>query len=165
MQSPAKRISFLSLAVALGMVLSYIEAVIPVFFGIPGMKPGFSNILVVFLLYSTGWKDALFVNFTRIVLTGILFGNPFSIVYSLAGALLSLAAMLLTKRCGMFSAYGVSMAGGAFHNIGQIIVALILVENYRIILYLPPLLLSGCVTGYIVAFIAVMLLKRKKDIN
>ncbi len=137
---------------------------IPAFFGVPGMKPAFSNILVVFLLYSFGWKEALAVNFLRIVLTGFLFGNPFSIIYSLAGALVSFIAMILLKKTGLFSVYGVSMAGGIFHNVGQIIIAMILVENYHIILYLPPLMISGCITGLLVGFLSVNLIKRLGNI-
>ncbi len=141
-------------------MLSYVEALLPVFYGVPGMKPGLSNILVVFLLYTFGWKEALAVNILRIILTGILFGNPFSIVYSMSGVLVSFVIMLILKRTDIFSCYGVSMAGGVFHNIGQMIVAVILVENYRIILYLPALLISGCITGFFVGFFSVILIKR-----
>ncbi len=152
--------AYLAISVALGMMLSYVEAMLPVFFGIPGMKPGLSNILVVFFLYTLGWKAAIAVNILRIILTGILFGNPFSIVYSLSGALLSFAVMTLLKRSSLFSVYGVSMAGGVFHNIGQMIIAALLVENYHIILYLPPLLICGLVTGFLVGFLAATLVKR-----
>ncbi len=160
MQSRGRMTAYLAISVALGMMLSYVEALLPVFFGVPGMKPGLSNILVVFLLYTFGWKAALDVNITRIILSGILFGNPFSIIYSLAGALSSFAVMILLKRFSFFSVYGVSMAGGVCHNIGQIAVAMLLVENYRIILYLPPLLISGCFTGFLVGLISAGLLIR-----
>ena len=164
MQSPGKRIAFLALFTALGMILSYVEALIPVFFGVPGMKPGFCNILIVFLLYAYGGKEALSVNILRIILTGMLFGNPYSIAYSLAGGVVSFAVMSLLKRTGIYSLYGVSMAGGVSHNIAQIMVAVFLVENYRIILYLPPLLIGGCITGFIIAFLSSVLLIRLKGI-
>ncbi len=162
MQSQSRRTAFLAISVALGMILSYVEALIPVFFGVPGMKAGLCNILVVFLLYRFGWKEALGVNIIRILLTGILFGNPFSIVYSLSGALLSFIVMIIIKRTGLFSVYGVSMAGGIFHNIGQVAAAIFLVENYRIILYLPPLLICGTITGLFVGALAAVLIKRIK---
>jgi len=160
MQSRGRMTAYLAMSVALGMMLSYVEALLPVFLGVPGMKPGLSNILVVFLLYTLGWKTAIAVNILRIILTGILFGNPFSIAYSLSGALVSFVIMILLRKTSRFSVYGVSMAGGVFHNIGQIMIAMILVENYRIILYLPPLLLCGCLTGFLVAFLAAAILKR-----
>ena len=160
MQSRGRMTAYLAMSVALGMMLSYVEAMLPVFFGVPGMKPGLSNILVVFLLYTLGWKAAIAVNILRIILTGILFGNPFSIAYSLSGALVSFVIMILLRKTSRFSVYGVSMAGGVFHNVWQIIIAMILVENYRIILYLPPLLLCGCLTGFLVAFLAAAILKR-----
>ena len=160
MRSPGKRVAFLSVLTALGMILSYLEALIPVFYGVPGMKAGLGNILVVFLLYTLGRRDALIVNLLRISLTALLFGNPYSFVYSLCGAALSFAVMVFLKEQDFFSCYGVSMAGGIAHNIGQIIVALFLVENYRIILYLPFLVISGCITGAGIAFIAAMVIKR-----
>ncbi len=165
MLSPGRKIAFLSVLTALGMILSYLEALLPVFFGVPGMKAGLGNILVVFLLYSYGWKEALTVNLLRIALTSLLFGSPYSFAYSLAGALLSFMVMVILKRTGLFSCYGVSMAGGVFHNTGQIITAVFLVENYRIVLYLPPLLISGCITGLFIGFIAVIMLKRMRNVS
>ena len=160
MRSPGKRIAFLAMLTALGMILSYIETFIPVLYGVPGMKAGLGNILVVFLLYIYGSKEALVVNILRITLTALLFGNLYSLAYSLAGAALSFAVMVIIKESDFLSCYGVSMAGGIAHNIGQIIVALFLVENYRIILYLPILVISGCITGAGIAFIAANVIKR-----
>ena len=165
MPSPGKRIAFLSILTALGMVLSYLEALIPVIFGVPGMKAGLGNILVVFLLYKYSRKDALIVNLLRISLTAVLFGNLYSLAYSLAGAALSFALMVVLKKTGIFSCYGVSMAGGMAHNLGQILIALFLVENYRIILYLPILLITGCITGAGIAFIAVRVIRRTEGIQ
>lgn len=160
MQSPGKRTALLGISVGLGMMLTYLEANLPVFMGVPGMKPGFSNILVVFILYVSGWKEALLVNFVRIMLSGLLFGNPFSIIYSLSGAAVSFIAMCVLKRSGIFSCYGVSMTGGIFHNAGQIIAAIFLVENYRIILYLPILIVTGCATGLLTGFLSAAMIKR-----
>ena len=160
MRSAGSKIAFLSLCTTLGLILSYIEAIIPVFFGVPGMKPGFSNILVVFLIYRYGVKEALMVNLLRIILSGLLFGNPYSIAYSLAGGLLSLLGMVLIKRSSLFSVYGVSMAGGMLHNIAQVTVAVFLVSNYKVYLYLPVLLITGCITGFIVGLMAAVMVKR-----
>lgn len=160
MQSRGRKTAFLALSVTLGLILSYVEALIPVFVGVPGIKPGLSNILVVFLLYRYGLKEAVSVNLLRILIAGILFGNPFSIVYSLSGAVFAIIGIALLKRTGMFSVYGVSMAGGMLHNAGQILVAAFIVENYNIVLYLPVLIVSGCITGFIVGFIGGVIIKR-----
>lgn len=160
MQSRGKKIAFLAISVTLGLILSYVEALIPVFAGVPGMKPGLSNILIVFLLFRYGIAEAATVNLLRILIAGILFGNPFSIVYSLSGAVFAIIGMALLKRTGMFSVYGVSMAGGMLHNAGQILVATFIVENYNIVLYLPVLIVSGCITGFIVGFIGGVIIKR-----
>ena len=163
MQSQGRKTAFLAISVTLGLILSYVEALIPVFAGVPGMKIGLSNILVVFLLYKYGTIEALTVNVLRIIIAGILFGNPFSIVYSLAGAFLSMAGMVTLKKTDVLSVYGVSMAGGMLHNMGQIFVAAFIVENYHIYLYLPVLIVTGCVTGLFVGFIGVVLIKRVYD--
>ncbi|MCR5024328.1 MAG: Gx transporter family protein [Lachnospiraceae bacterium] len=160
MQWQGKKTAFLALSVTLGLILSYVEALIPVFAGVPGMKPGLSNILIVFLLFRYGIAEAATVNLLRILIAGILFGNPFSIVYSLSGAVFAIIGMALLKRTGMFSVYGVSMAGGMLHNAGQILVAAFIVENYNIVLYLPVLIVSGCITGFIVGFIGGVIIKR-----
>lgn len=160
MQSRGRKTAFLALSVTLGLILSYVEALIPVFAGVPGIKPGLSNILVVFLLYRYGLKEAVSVNLLRILIAGILFGNPFSIVYSLSGAAFAIIGMTLIKKTGLFSIYGVSMAGGMLHNAGQILVAAFIVENYNIVLYLPVLIVSGCITGFIVGFIGGVIIKR-----
>ena len=160
MQWQGKKTAFLALSVTLGLILSYVEALIPVFAGVPGMKPGLSNILIVFLLFRYGIAEAATVNLLRILIAGILFGNPFSIVYSLSGAVFANIGMALLKRTGMFSVYGVSMAGGMLHNAGQILVAAFIVENYNIVLYLPVLIVSGCITGFIGGFIGGVIIKR-----
>ena len=160
MQWQGKKTAFLALSVTLGLILSYVEALIPVFAGVPGMKPGLSNILIVFLLFRYGIAEAATVNLLRILIAGILFGNPFSIVYSLSGAVFAIIGMALLKRTGMFSVYGVSMAGGMLHNAGQILVAAFIVENYNIVLYLPVLIVFGCITGFIVGFIGGVIIKR-----
>ncbi len=160
MWSPGRKTAFLSIAVSLGLILSYLESFIPVFAGVPGMKCGLPNILVIVLLYVFGPGEAAMVNLVRILLISLLFTSPFSFAYSLSGALISLAGMILLKKTGVFSVYGVSMAGGMLHNLGQILIAAFLVENYRVFYYLPVLLMSGCVTGLSIAFISVRVMKR-----
>ena len=142
------------------MILSYIESILPVFVGIPGAKLGLPNMVIVLLLYLIGAKEAVCVNILRILLSGFLFGNLFSILYSLAGGLLSLAVMVILKKRGSFSVFGVSMAGGVFHNVGQLIVAMLVVETFSVAYYVPVLLIAGVITGFIIGVVANEMLKR-----
>lgn len=107
-----------------------------------------------------GGKDALLLSVTRIVLSGFFFASLFSILYSLAGGLLSLAVMVILKKRGSFSVFGVSMAGGVFHNVGQLIVAMLVVETFSVAYYVPVLLIAGVITGFIIGVVANEMLKR-----
>ena len=148
---------------ALAHIFSYVETLIPIHFGIPGAKLGLANLVIVIVLYQAGWKDALLLSVTRIVLSGFLFGNLFGILYSLAGGLFSLAVMTIIKRRESFSMIGVSMAGGVTHNIGQLIVAMIVVETYQVGYYLPALMLAGLATGTLIGLVCREVLRRLKD--
>ena len=148
---------------ALALIFSYVETLIPIHFAIPGAKLGLANLVVVIVLYKAGWKDALLLSVTRIVLSGFLFGNLFGILYSLAGGLFSLGVMTIIKRRESFSMIGVSMAGGVTHNIGQLIVAMIVVETYQVGYYLPALMLAGLATGTLIGLVCREVLRRLKD--
>lgn len=146
---------------ALALILAYVESLIPFSFGIPGIKLGLPNLIVVLLLYGTGRnhvRDALTVNILRIVLSGFLFSNLYTILYSLAGAALSFIAMLIGRRMRCFSIVGVSVLGGVFHNIGQIIVAMFVVETVYVGYYVPILIAVGTVTGAILGIVAMELI-------
>lgn len=148
---------------ALALIFSYVETLLPIHFGIPGAKLGLANLVIVIVLYKMGGKEALLLSVTRIVLSGFLFGNLFAILYSLAGGLFSLAVMGLMKRKKSFSIIGASMAGGVTHNIGQLIVAMLVVETYQVGYYLPVLMLAGLATGTLIGVISREVLKRLKD--
>ena len=121
--------------------------------------------MIVIMLYKSGPKDALLLSVVRIVLSGFLFGNLFAILYSLAGGILSLAVMAVLKRRGTFSVMGVSIAGGVFHNIGQLAVAMAVVETYRVGYYLPVLLIAGMVTGMLIGIVSNEVLKRIQGVS
>ena len=157
---PVKKITFLGFALAVALVLSYIESLIPFFFGVPGMKLGLANAMVCSLLYVASWREAAAVNLLRILLSGLLFGNGFSIVYSIGGALVSLIIMVLLKRIKGLSPILVSACGGMAHNIGQILVAIIVMKTIYLIYYLPFLLTSGVVTGVLIGIISSEVNKR-----
>ena len=132
---------------SLALILSYVELLIPINFGIPGMKLGLANLLVVILLYKGCPRDALLLSVIRILLSGLIFGNMFSIFYSLGGGLLSLAVMVFLKKTGQFTVAGISIGGGASHNVGQLLVAMFVVQTYQVGYYLPVLLIAGVITG------------------
>lgn len=144
---------------ALALIFSYIEFLVPLSLGLPGIKLGLANIVIVVALYKLGSRTALLVNVTRILLAAALFGSIFSGLYSLAGGLLSFAAMAFLRRTGLFSTAGVSMAGGVFHNMGQLLIAALIVESYQIFYYFPLLLLAGLATGIVNGIIATLILR------
>lgn len=139
---------------ALALICSYVESLIPFYFGIPGVKLGLTNIVVVLLLYTLGAKEAFLVSVVRIILAGFLFGNPFSILYSLSGGALSFLAMYVLKRTEKLKVVTVSVAGGVMHNTGQLIMAALVVENYHILYYIPVLLTAGFTTGFFIGILS-----------
>lgn len=145
-----KKIAYLGMFITLALIASYVESLVPFYFGAPGIKLGLANLITVVLLYRSSWKDTAIVSVLRIVLSGILFGNMFSILYSFCGAFLSLFVMCLLKRLEGFSVIGISMAGGVFHNLGQLLAAIYLMENGNIMYYFPVLMTAGLVTGILI---------------
>lgn len=150
----------MGLFTALAMIFGYVEAILPISIGIPGVKLGLANLVVVFALYRLKPSEAFLINTVRIILVSFLFGNLSMMIYSLAGGAASFAAMLLIKKSGKFSIYGVSVAGGIFHNIGQLIVAMVVLETASLVYYGPVLLISGLVTGLLIGIVSKEVLKR-----
>jgi heptaprenyl diphosphate synthase len=159
-----KKIAWLGLTVALAMIMSYIETLFPLSFAVPGIKAGLANIVIIFVLYKMSFRDACIVSFIRVFLVSLLFGNVMMLAYSLAGAVLSLGLMALLKKSDKFSVVGVSVAGGVMHNIGQIIMAVILLGTEQIAYYLPVLVLTGTVTGVLIGIVSSLIIKRIKNI-
>ena len=149
-----KHIAYLGLLLTLALILSYVESLIPIFVSVPGVKLGLANLVVLICLYAYPSKYAFLISGMRVILAGLLFGSMFSILYSLSGAFFSLMIMLLAKKVFKLGILGVSVLGGVFHNIGQLIVAILVVSNYRISYLLPYLFLSGVLTGAIIGFVA-----------
>ena len=155
-----KSIALLGICAAIAMVLSYVESLIPVSFAVPGIKLGLANIAVIFALYKLGAKEAVAVSLVRIAWMAILFGNVMTLAYSVAGAILSLTAMILLKRSERFSTVGVRVVGGILHNVGQILVAMLIMETSQIIYYLPVLCVSGVAAGVAIGVVSAILVKR-----
>lgn len=150
---------------SLALILSYVELLIPINFGIPGMKLGLANLLVVILLYKGCPRDALLLSVIRILLSGLIFGNMFSIFYSLGGGLLSLAVMVFLKKDRTVHCRGISIGGGASHNVGQLLVAMFVVQTYQVGYYLPVLLIAGVITGAVIGILSAEVLKRTQSIR
>lgn len=155
-----KKIAVLALAIALAMILSFVESQIPAFVAIPGVKVGLANIAVVFVLYKLGWKEAVLISLVRVFMVSVLFGTAVSLFYSVAGAVLSLSGMVLLKKTGLFSTVAVSVTGGVLHNVGQILMACLLLETNVIVYYLPFLLLSGVIAGVVIGIVSAIMVKR-----
>ena len=156
----SKKTAWLGLFSAVAIIFGYVESLIPFFAGIPGVKLGLANLAVLFILKKYSWREAALVSFVRILAIGFMFGNLFSILYSLAGALLSLTVMTVMLRKTSFSLIGISVAGGVTHNIGQLLVAMCIVSSTSLIYYAPVLLISGVVTGILIGILTAEISKR-----
>lgn len=160
----SKKIARYALLVALAMVLSWLESLVPLSVAIPGVKLGLTNLVVLFALYRMSTADAITISLIRVLLVSITFGNAYAFAYSFAGAVLSFIIMWGLKQRGKFSTIGVSVAGGVGHNLGQIIVAALVLENSGIFLYLPALMLSGTVAGVCIGVVGGIIVQRIKKI-
>lgn len=149
-----RRLALSAMLAALAMIFSYIEAIIPFSVGIPGVKLGIANLVVIIALYEMGPRYAVTVNVVRVLACGLLFNGLFGAVYSLAGALTSFLVMWGLKKTGIFSMAGVSMAGGAAHNLGQLLVAAAIVSNLKMFVYFPVLMFSGIGSGIAIGIVA-----------
>ena len=155
-----KKTALYGMFLAMAMVAAYIERLIPFNPGIPGVKLGLANSVTMVLLYTIGFKAAVLISACRILLSGMLFGSGFGMVYSAAGAALSMLGMVLLIKTGWFSSVGVSVAGGVLHNIGQILVAIAVLETRSLIYYLPVLIISGLISGVVIGILSGILTKR-----
>lgn len=155
-----KKLTTLSALIAVAMILSYVESLVPIFVAIPGVKMGLSNIATVFALYTLGWPYAICVSVVRVLLSALLFGNFVSLIYSLSGAALALAVMILLKRIDRFSTVGVSVAGAISHNAGQIIAVCIVMKTSAIAYYIFPLIISGTLAGIVIGLLSGILIER-----
>lgn len=160
----AKRISVIAVFTALALIFSYIEAIIPFNLGIPGVKLGIANIVVVCALYIFGVKEAAGISLIRVFVIGLLFGNAVSLIYSLSGAILSIVVMIICKRLKL-SVIGVSAMGGIFHNVGQLSAAALILNSSAVMYYYPVLFISGIVTGIIIGIVSLPIIKNSEKLR
>lgn len=156
-----KAVAFLGLCTALALILAYVEILVqPLFPSLPGIKMGLPNIIIIFLLYRRSALSAICVSLLRIILVNMLFGNMMAFLYSLAGAVLSILVMIILKHLNVLSTVGVSVAGGVTHNIGQILMAMLLLETAQLGYYLAMLTFTGTIAGILVGLCGSILIKK-----
>ena len=155
-----RKTAFCGLMLALALIAGYVESLVPVPIPIPGIKLGVANSIVLILLYMTDVKSVWAVSIGRVILSGFLFGSLASILYSLSGAVLSLLMMMAIKKKNCFTMMGVSVVGGVSHNIGQLLMAFLVLESGAVWYYLPVLLISGCITGSVIGILGKEILRR-----
>ena len=161
MRKTSRQLAYLGLCTAVALILAYVEVLLPpLFTAVPGIKLGLPNIAIIFVLYRYGVRHAAAVSFVRMAVVAMLFGNPMTFVYSLAGAVLSLLVMALLRRLDFLSIIGVSVAGGVFHNVGQILMAMLLLNTAELGYYLIVLAVTGTVSGVFVGLCGAMAVKR-----
>lgn len=161
MGKTSRKLAYLGLCTAVALILAYVEVLLPpLFTAVPGIKLGLPNIAILFVLYRYGMRYAAAVSFVRMAVVALLFGNPMTFVYSLAGAALSLLVMSLLRRLDFLSVVGVSVAGGVFHNVGQILMAMLLLGTAELGYYLIVLAITGTVSGIFVGFCGALAVKR-----
>ena len=162
--SKSKRVATLALCIALAFTLSFLESLIPINIGIPGVKLGLANSVVLVALYLLSKREAFAISMVRILLSGLLFSGAFSLIYSFAGGILSFVVMVAAMKSKKLSPLGVSVLGASVHNVGQIIVAAAVMQTARIIYYLPVLLISGALTGVLVGVVSGIIVQRLNNV-
>lgn len=155
-----KKVALTGLLIALALILSYLESLVPMSFAVPGIKLGLPNLVVVFALYRLRPSVAAAISLVRVALVAILFGSVLSLAYSAAGAVCSFLVMLLLRKTGRFGCTGVSVAGAVTHNLAQIAAAAVLLQTGALAWYLPVLLLSGTLAGVCIGLLAALCVRR-----
>lgn len=161
MKNKTKKVVFLGVLTSVALVLSYLEAILPpIMAAIPGIKMGLPNIVMLFLLYRFGVKESAMVSLVRLFIVALLFGNVMTLAYSFAGAALSLLLMAICKKTNIFSVVGTSVVGGVAHNLGQILVAIVLLDTVQLGYYMVVLAITGTIAGVFVGLAGALILKR-----
>ena len=161
MRTKTRKIALLGVLTSVALVLSYLEAMLPpISTAVPGIKMGLPNIIIIFVLYKFGIKEATTVSLIRVFIVSLLFGNVMTLAYSVAGAVLSILLMTIMIKSDLFSTIGVSIVGGISHNLGQILVAIFLFDTIQIGYYMIVLAVTGTIAGVVIGIIASILIKK-----
>ena len=149
----SSKIAQMGLMIALAFVLSYLESLLPIQIGIPGAKLGLANIVVLIAIVQFGEKEALFLTVARAVLSGLTFGSLYSMAYSLSGGVLSTILMSFMHKVKKFSIIGISVVGGVTHNMGQLVIAMLVLKSLDLKYYSGFLILCGILTGVLTGLV------------
>ena len=161
MRTKTRKIALLGVLTSVALVLSYLEAMLPpISTAVPGIKMGLPNIIIIFVLYKFGVKEATTVSLIRVFIVSLLFGNVMTLAYSVAGAVLSILLMTIMIKSDLFSTIGVSIIGGISHNLGQILVAIFLFDTIQIGYYMIVLAVTGTIAGVVIGIIASILINK-----
>lgn len=164
MSAGARRAALGGLFIALAFVLSWLEFIFPLQIPVPGIKLGLANLVTLFAICKLKLPDAIIIAFTRIVLSGLLFGGLFPMLYALCGGVLSFLVMLALKKVKRLAVITVSIAGGVAHNIGQLAFALFAMNSATVIAYLPALLAGGIASGAVIGAVGALILAKIKTV-
>ena len=163
MRKSSRTVAYIGILTAFAMVLSYLEFLLPpIYTAVPGIKMGLANLIIIYTLWRFGLGCAFLVSFIRVALSALLFGNTMTLLYSAAGAVLSLGIMYLLKRSRLFSVVGVSVAGAVSHNLGQILVAILVLKTLKLGYYMIVLTVTGAIAGVFVGIVAALVIKKVK---
>ena len=161
MRKRTEKLASLGLYTALALIFAYVEALLPpLFSAVPGIKLGLPNIVIIFVLYRCGVREAFCVSLVRVAAVALLFGSPVTFAYSVTGAVFSLAVMVILSRLDLFSITGVSVSGGVFHNVGQILMAILLLGTAELGYYLVVLAVSGTLSGIFIGICGALAVKK-----
>lgn len=166
MKNSTKKTAILGIITSVALILAYLEALLPpLMASVPGVKMGLPNLVIIFVLYRFGFKEAAAVSGIRLFIVALLFGNVMTLAYSAAGAVLSLTLMALLKKINSFSTIGVSVIGAVTHNLGQILVAVFLFDTIQLGYYMIILAITGTVAGIFIGIGANILIKRTSSLK
>jgi heptaprenyl diphosphate synthase len=160
-----RRIALCGLLIAMMLVLGFVESRIPINAGIPGIKLGLSNGVLIFAVYMLDIPTAWLLMVLKVMLSGLLFGGFNTIMYALAGGVLSMLAMTLLSKVRGMHPITVSMVGGVMHNVGQVALAMILLHTQQLLYYMAVLILVGLICGALTGIVASSVMKHLKAIR
>lgn len=157
-----KKIAIIAIFITLALVISYVDSLIPLAIMVPGIKIGLANIVIILSLYMIGEKETILISTIRVILSSLLFGTMLTFAYSMTGAILSFIIMVILKKKTTLATMTISIIGAVSHNIGQIIMAVIIMSTKEIIYYLPILMITGVISGTIIGILSSLLIQFTK---
>ena len=160
-----RRVALSGLLIAMMLVLGYVESLLPTVSGIPGIKLGLSNGVLIFAVYMLDVPTAWILMVFKVLLSGLLFGGVNTILYAMAGGVLSMLMMTLLSRARGIHPVTVSAAGGVMHNVGQVIVAMLLFHTNQLLYYMAVLAAVGMACGALTGVCASTVMKHLKHMK